>query len=129
LVDRYHGRIMRLAQSVVTRYELAEEIAQETWIAVLRGAERFEGRSSVRSWLFTIYVNRARSASGREFRMPPIDATSPTVDPSRFSSSGQWLTPPEGWSANVDDRLIAVKLAAEAHAAIANLPEVQRARS
>jgi RNA polymerase sigma-70 factor, ECF subfamily len=126
LVDRYHGRIVRLAQTIVGRHELAEEVAQETWIAVLRGASRFEGRSSVRSWLFAICVNRARSTSGREFRTPSVDATSPSVDPSRFTSSGQWVTPPEDWSAVVDDRLLAAKLAAEAQVAIADLPEVQR---
>lgn len=126
LVDRYHGRIVRLAQTIVTRHELAEEVAQETWIAVMRGASGFEGRSSARSWLFAICVNRARSASGREFRTLAVDATSPSVDPSRFTSSGQWLTPPEDWSADVDDRLMAAKLAAEAHIAIADLPELQR---
>lgn len=126
LVDRYHQRLVGLAATVVTRHELAEEVAQETWIAVLKGVERFEGRSSLRTWLFRICVNRARSLGRHEQRNPPIDTSSPAVDPSRFASTGQWSTPPADWTEAVDDRLVAAGLIGPARDAIASLPEIQR---
>jgi RNA polymerase sigma-70 factor, ECF subfamily len=125
LVDRYHPRLVRLAQATVVKRELAEEVAQETWIAVIRGAQRFEGRSSLRTWLFRICVNRARSTQGREYRLTPVDTSSPTVDRQRFTSSGQWAVPPEDWTIAVDDRLVADALVGQARTAIAELPELQ----
>lgn len=126
LVDRYHSRLVRLAQSVVSRREVAEEVAQETWIAVLRGAERFEGRSSVRTWLFRICVNRARTAAGREGRDPSLDPTDPAVDPHRFTTGGQWASPPADWTDAVDDRLVAAGLIGPLRAAIGGLPPLQQ---
>lgn len=126
LVGRYHARIVGLARTVVVRHELAEEVAQDTWIAVIRGASGFQGRSTVRSWLFQICVNRARTTAGREFRTTPVDTDSPTVDPSRFTSTGQWSSPPGDWSTSVDDRVVAAQLAAEAREVVATLPELQR---
>ncbi len=126
LVDRYHSRIVGLAGTVVARRELAEEVAQETWIAVMRGADQFEGRSTVRSWLFQICINRAKTTASREHRSTPVDTDSPVVDPSRFTSTGQWSAPPEDWAASVDDRIVAVQLVAEAHQAISTLPDLQR---
>jgi RNA polymerase sigma-70 factor (ECF subfamily) len=126
LVDRYHGRLVGLARTVVGSAPLAEEAAQETWIAVLRGAERFEGRSAARTWLFRICVNRARTIGRREGRSTPVDTNEPAVDPSRFSSTGQWSAPPEDWTASVDERLVAAELAGHVMDAIELLPDTQK---
>jgi RNA polymerase sigma-70 factor (ECF subfamily) len=126
LVDRYHVRLVRLAQSVVGSRETAEDVAQETWVAVLRGVDRFEGRSMLRTWLFRVCVNRARSTGTRERRSTPIDTGEPAVDPRRFSSTGHWSTPPEDWSGAVDDRLVASGLASHVKGAIDGLPDIQR---
>ena len=126
LVVRYHTRLVRLAQSFVARRDLAEDIAQETWIAVVRGVERFERRSSLRTWLFTICVNQARSTRKRESRAVPVDASLPTVDPDRFGRDGAWTLPPTPWTDLVDDRLQAAALAPMAQRAIENLPDPQR---
>jgi RNA polymerase sigma-70 factor (ECF subfamily) len=126
LVVRYHTRLVRLAGSFVARRDLAEDIAQETWIAVLRGVDRFEHRSSPRTWLFAICVNQARSTGKREQRMVPVDASLPTVDPDRFGRDGAWALPPAPWTDAVDDRLQAAALAPMAQRAIDDLPDPQR---
>jgi RNA polymerase sigma-70 factor, ECF subfamily len=87
LVECYHTRLRRFAYSFGARGELAEDIAQETWVALLRGIDRFEGRSSLRTWLFQICANRARSMAAREQRVVP-------VDPDRFGPDGGWPTQP-----------------------------------
>src|SRR5882672_6013438 len=68
LVGRYQPRMLRLAEATVGSRAVAEEVTQDTWLAVLRGVERFEGRSSLKTWLFHILLNRARSAASREQR-------------------------------------------------------------
>ncbi len=68
LVERYHSSMLRLALSFVSSQAVAEEVVQDTWLAVLRGLDRFEERSSLRTWLFTILVNRARTTGVREAR-------------------------------------------------------------
>ena len=126
LVERYHTRIVRLARSFVARRELAEDVAQETWIAVVRGVDRFEGRSSLRTWLFRICVNQARSTGKREQRIVPVDPSQPTVEPNRFGHNGEWVRPPAPWTDAVDDRMQAAALAPLAQRAIEDLPEPQR---
>jgi RNA polymerase sigma-70 factor, ECF subfamily len=126
LVGRYHNRFVRLAQSVVGSHPIAEEVAQETWLAVLRGLPQFERRSSLQTWMFRICVNRARSSGGREHRTVPIDTGGPTVDPARFSTDGAWAAPPEDWTDAVDDRMVASGLIPHVSAAIDDLPELQR---
>jgi RNA polymerase sigma-70 factor (ECF subfamily) len=73
LVTEYHPRLVRLARAFVPRPDLAEDAVQETWLALLRGIDRFEGRSSLQSWLFQICANRARSLSARERPTIPLD--------------------------------------------------------
>ena len=68
LVRRYQPRLLRLAESTVGRGAVAQEVTQDTWLAVFRGVDRFEGRSSFKTWLFRILLNRARSAARREER-------------------------------------------------------------
>ena len=72
LVGRYHEPMLRLAASFVPSAAVAEEVVQDTWLAVLRGLERFEGRSALKTWLFRILVNRARTTGTREQRSVPV---------------------------------------------------------
>jgi RNA polymerase sigma-70 factor, ECF subfamily len=126
LVGRYHNRFVRLALSVVGSRPVAEEVAQDTWLAVLRGLPTFERRSLVRTWMFRICMNRARSSGGREHRSVPVDTADPAVDPARFASGGAWAVPPEDWSEAVDNRLIAAELLPLVWEAIGELPDGQR---
>ncbi len=111
LVRRHHAAWLRLAAGYVPSMAVAEEAVQDTWLGVLRGISRFEGRSSVRTWLFRILVNRARTAGARERRSIAIGDPGPAVDESRFDGTGHWAAPPERWVEEADDRLDAAKLA------------------
>jgi RNA polymerase sigma-70 factor, ECF subfamily len=126
LVRRYHGSMLRLAASFVPSLAVAEEVVQETWLAVLRGIASFEGRSSVRTWLFRILVNRARTAGARERRSVAIGDAGAAVDQSRFDKTGNWVSPPEHWIEQADDRLHAAKVADRLRSAIGDLPALQR---
>jgi RNA polymerase sigma-70 factor (ECF subfamily) len=126
LVDTYHARLVRLARSIVTSREVAEEVVQETWLAVVRGIDRFEGRSSLRTWLFHICVNRARSTAGKESRTSPVDPQGPAADAGWFNSDGSWTSTVEPWPEMVDDRIMAAKLAEQAKHVIEELPSPQR---
>lgn len=122
LVQRYQPRMLRLAEMTVGSRAVAEEVTQDTWLAVVRGVERFEGRSSLKTWLFHILLNRARSAAGREARAgrPEHD-----VD-ERFDKSGAWISPPEPWADRADDRVVAEHLAERVQQLLPLLPESQR---
>ena len=126
LVQRYHAAMFRLACSFVPNAAVAEEVVQDTWLGVLRGINGFEGRSSFRTWLFRILVNRARSAGERERRTVAVGDTGATVAASRFDASGAWLSPPEHWMEEVEDRIEAGKLAGLIRTAIGDLPDRQR---
>jgi RNA polymerase sigma-70 factor (ECF subfamily) len=125
LVSRYHTRLLRLASSFVPSAAVAEEVVQDTWIAVVRGANRFEGRSSVRTWLFRICVNRARTTGGREPRHTSLDDADDPLE-GRFDADGHWSDPPVPWSDAVEDRLVAESVAARVKAHLDDLPEAQR---
>ncbi len=128
LVDAYHPSLVRVAMGFVRSRAVAEEVAQDTWVAVLRGIDRFEGRSSLKTWIFTILANRARSTGVREQRTVPVDVgDSSTVDGRRFDDGGAWSDPPAPWTDAIEDQIEAAKLAELALAAIAELPESQRA--
>jgi RNA polymerase sigma-70 factor, ECF subfamily len=123
LVALYQARLLRLAGTVVASRSVAEEVVQDTWLAVVRGVDRFEGRSSFKTWLFHILLNRARTTAGREHRstlLPDGD-----VD-DRFDGTGAWATPPVPWSDQVDDRLVAERLAHRVREILPTLPEGQR---
>jgi RNA polymerase sigma-70 factor, ECF subfamily len=125
LVDRYHSRLTRFARSFTARPELAEDIAQETWLGLLRGLDGFEGRASLRTWLFQICANRARTLAAKEGRLVPVDPTdpdSPTVDPARFDAGGGWIQPPVPWGEAADD----AELVRRVRAAITLLPVTQQ---
>jgi RNA polymerase sigma-70 factor (ECF subfamily) len=127
LVDRHHSTMVRLARPFVSTSAVAEEVAQETWMAMLRGLSRFEARSSLKTWLFAILINQARKAGVREHRQVPLDPSSgSTVAASRFAADGAWATPPVPWTEEVEDRLTAEALAPPIRAAIDQLPPPQR---
>jgi RNA polymerase sigma-70 factor, ECF subfamily len=126
LVERYNGSMLRLAASFVPSRAVAEEVVQETWLAVLRGLAAFEGRSSLKTWLFTILVNRARSTGVRESRTVPVADAGPVVDASRFGPGGAWVLPPEHWIEEAESRVDAVKLNELLRSALHGLPPRQR---
>jgi RNA polymerase sigma-70 factor (ECF subfamily) len=122
VVRAHHASLCRLARTFVDSSAIAEEVVQETWLAVVRGVDRFEGRSSLKTWLFRILVNRARTIATRERR------TESGVDPddNRFDGNGVWSTPPIPWSEQVEDRVTAAQVAAIARDLLETLPEAQR---
>ena len=125
LVARYQGPLLRLARCLVPSQAVAEEVVQDTWLGVLRGVERFEGRSSFKTWLFRILTNRARSAGSREHRSATIESIH-VVDPSRFDPQGQWSDPLQPWTEDSDDRLDAATWAPLLKSALDDLPPRQR---
>jgi RNA polymerase sigma-70 factor (ECF subfamily) len=134
IVGRYHASMLRVAQVFVQTPAVAEEVVQETWLAVLEGISRFEGRSALRSWIFRILANRARTRAQREGRTQPFSSLEeqdggPTVDPARFLPDdhpqwpGHWSAPPSPWA---DARLMAGETLALAQRAIDALPPRQK---
>jgi RNA polymerase sigma-70 factor, ECF subfamily len=126
LVQRYRESMLQLAACYVPSRAVAEEVVQDTWLGVLRGLGGFEERASVRTWLFRILVNRARTAGARERRSTTIDDFEPAVDQGRFDATGHWAEPPEHWLEQVEDRLTAEAMAGRVRVAIADLPDRQR---
>ena len=122
LVRTHHASLVRLATSIVGSRAVADEVVQDTWLAVVKGVDRFEGRSSLRTWLFRILVNRARTTASRERRSDPLG----DIDADRFDATGVWSAPPVPWADRVDDRLVAAQLAPLARSAIDTLPDTQR---
>lgn len=122
LVRRHHAALRRLALSIVGSPAVADEVVQDTWLAVVRGVDRFEERSSFKTWLFHILVNRARTTAGRERRTVGL----PDVDADRFDANGAWSVPPVPWTDQVDERVAAERLAPVVRALIDELPDQQR---
>ncbi|WIM90390.1 sigma-70 family RNA polymerase sigma factor [Candidatus Mycobacterium wuenschmannii] len=92
LVDRHTPAMLRVARGYVRNHEAAEEVVQETWIALLKGIEKFEGRSSLRTWLFTVLVNIAKAKGLRERRGGDgLVFPARTVNPDRFQPAGDDL--------------------------------------
>jgi RNA polymerase sigma-70 factor, ECF subfamily len=127
LAGCHQASMLRLASTFVPSAAVAEEVVQETWIAVLRGIDRFDGRASFRSWLLAILVNRAKSTGMSEARSLPIGDAGPAVDRSRFDAGGAWASPPRHWVEESDDRLLARGLRGRLEAALKRLPSRQRA--
>jgi RNA polymerase sigma-70 factor, ECF subfamily len=126
LVERYNGAMLRLALAFVPNRAVAEEVVQDTWLGVLRGLADFEGRSSLRTWMFAILVNRARTTGSREQRTIPVADAGPVVDASRFGPDGAWSAPPELWIEEAENRIEAGKLADLLRSAMDGLPDRQR---
>jgi RNA polymerase sigma-70 factor (ECF subfamily) len=138
LVGRYHGHLLPLASVYVANRAVAEEVVQETWLAVLEGIDRFEERSSLKTWLSRIVMNRARTKGVRENRMVPFTSWAetetgsfePAVDSGRFRSSkdpypGHWSVGPESWGADPESALLGSEMRDVIDRAIAGLPKAQ----
>jgi RNA polymerase sigma-70 factor, ECF subfamily len=131
LVDVYGASMLRVARSFVPTHAAAEDVVQEAWLGVLRGIDRFEERSSLKTWLFRIVVNTARTRGVRESRTLPFSAlgSEPAVDPERFlgpdhpDHPGAWASPPHEWPAA---RLERKETRAVIAGTIAELPPLQR---
>jgi len=138
LVADYHNTLVRLATVYVTDRAVAEEVAQETWIAVLQGISRFEGRSSLKTWLFRILTNRAKTRAQREGRyvalsaFEELDANEPSVSPDRFNPGADPLYPhhftpiPQRFDEIPEERLLSQETLAVIQRAIEMLPPNQR---
>ena len=139
LVDCHSAAMLRLAKVFVTAQAVAEEVVQETWMAVLEGLSRFEGRSSLKTWIFRILTNHAKTRAQREGRsisfssLPDVDTdiTEPAVDPGRFLPadhqwSGHWISFPLDWREIPEERLLSQETRACIDRAIEALPPGQR---
>jgi RNA polymerase sigma-70 factor, ECF subfamily len=130
LVERHQAALVRLARSFVSSRAVAEDVVQETWLAVLNGIDRFEGRSSLKTWLYRILVNRAKTRGAREARSVPFSSLErtdePSVDPDRFVDAGAWSSPPRPWEGEPVERLLAGEARYVIDAAIEELPPIQR---
>ena len=126
LVARYQQPMLRLARSMVPSQAVAEEAVQDTWLGVVRGIDRFEGRSSFKTWLFRILVNRARSAGSHEHPTSASIESLHAVDPARFDAEGQWADPLDRWVEESEDRLDAATWVPILKAALDELPPRQR---
>lgn len=136
LVDAYSGSLLRVALTYVSNPAAAEEVVQETWMGVLEGIHRFEGRSSFKTWLFKILTNQAKTRGEREGRYVPFPSVGgdagaahdePAVDPSRFDHTGRWITAPTSWDDVTPERLLLSKeIRMLIDRAIESLPVLQR---
>lgn len=134
LIDRHHRAMLGVASTFTTNRALAEEIVQETWMAVLTGLPRFEGRSSLKTWIFHILANRARTRAAREARTVPLSAlgedgaNEPIVDAARFDGRGMWAIAPRPWELDTPEAIVdRAESLAIVEAAIDALPARQRA--
>jgi RNA polymerase sigma-70 factor (ECF subfamily) len=136
LVERLQPAMLRIARMYVSTQAVAEEVVQDAWIGVLRGLESFEGRSSLRTWIFRILTNIAKTRGQREGRSVPFaslagdDLGAPAVDPGRFDTPagdarGHWSTLPDDWSGVPEERLLAHETLETVGVAIDTLPPMQ----
>lgn len=137
LVELYNVPLRRFALTFVRSAAVADEVVQETWLGVISGIARFEGRSSLKTWIFQILTNTAKTRAEREGRTVPLSSLAavgdePAVDPSRFLDEqharwpGHWAAPPTRWSEIPDEALFGHETLAALKDAIATLPEMQR---
>ncbi|MBI4311665.1 MAG: sigma-70 family RNA polymerase sigma factor [Chloroflexi bacterium] len=137
LLEQYHAPLLRLAMVYVPDRAVAEEVVQDTWIGMLKGLEGFEGRSSLKTWLYSILLNKARSTGRREsntipfsaYWNPSADPDEPTVDPEQFTTHdpvGHWVSPPQEWSKTVEEQLLSREMRERILAAINELPPSQK---
>ena len=130
LVSQHDAALHRVARTFVPTQALADDVVQETWLAVIRGLDGFEGRSSLRTWIYTILANRARTRAVREARNLPFSAIGdeggPTVDPAAFGRDGTWRSAPARLDADPETNLLSGELRAHIMAAVDDLPDHMR---
>jgi RNA polymerase sigma-70 factor, ECF subfamily len=140
LVERYSAPLLRVAVAIVGTRAVAEEVVQETWLGFLTGLDRFEGRASLKTWLFRILTNSAKTRAARERRSVPFSALAAAeasaderaVDADRFLPAdhdrwpGHWTSPPRSWADTPERRLLGAETRRVVTDAIERLPEAQR---
>jgi RNA polymerase sigma-70 factor, ECF subfamily len=137
LVTRYHASLKRVARAYVSTDAVAEDVVQETWLAVIDGLDRFEERSTLKTWLFHILTNKAKTRGVRERRSVPFASLGrageeeASVPADRFQGEGDawpghWATPPRPWE-DPERRLASLEAREHLRAAIAALPATQQA--
>ena len=140
LVSRYYNTLLRVAMFYVPNRAVAEEVVQETWIGVLQGICRFEGRSSLKTWIFSILTHRAKTRGQQESRhhsfssLAAADCATPeqAIEPDRFLPADHsqwpdhWSLPPQSWGESPEKRLLSKETQAHLRLAIAALPESQK---
>jgi RNA polymerase sigma-70 factor, ECF subfamily len=134
LVDKHHSALIRMAMGYVADREVAEEVVQDTWMAVIENLSRFEGRSSLRTWIFGILIHKAKDRGIREKRHMTFSAfesceddNEEALDPSRFhqrgEAAGHWAIPPQPWDDQTPEKLLASQQTINAmNSAIESLP-------
>ncbi|HYZ29747.1 MAG TPA: sigma-70 family RNA polymerase sigma factor [Thermoleophilaceae bacterium] len=136
LVDSYYGVMLSVAQSHVKTRAVAEEVIQDAWLAVFKGLERFEGRSSLKTWIISIVINIAKTRGVREARTVPfatmaVEGEEAAVDPDRFRSAndafpGHWWAYPANWNERPEELLMSRETLQVVTDAIEQLPDPQR---
>lgn len=140
LLDQYHAALVRLALIYVPDQAAAEEVVQETWLAVLQGIHRFEGRASLKTWLFRILINQAKKRRARAGRQIPFSAlwqpesepAEPAVEAERFwpgdapRGAGHWAARPDSWADVPESHLLSQETQTYLLRAIEDLPPSQR---
>ena len=131
LIARHDGALRRVARTYLRTDAAVDDVVQETWLGVVRGLDRFEGRSSLRTWIFSILVNRARTRAVRDARSLPFSAIErdgePAVEPAAFAADGSWTSAPPRLDADPETGLLAGELRAQLLAAVDTLTRDQRA--
>jgi RNA polymerase sigma-70 factor (ECF subfamily) len=138
MVGQYQSSLLRVAMIYVKNRSVAEEVVQETWLGVIRGLDRFESRSLLKTWIFRILTNIAKTRAARDSRAIPFSSLAsageddgPSVDPDRFFAAGEsrwaghWSSPPTSWDDVPDRRLVSKETLAVIQSAIAKLPPMQ----
>jgi len=130
LVARHDGALRRVARGFVRTPSAADDVVQETWLAVVRGLEGFEGRSSLRTWIFRILVNRARSRAVGDARSVPFSALEaddrPAVEPAAFGADGRWTSAPPRLDTDPETSLLRGELREQLLGAVERLAPAQR---
>jgi RNA polymerase sigma-70 factor (ECF subfamily) len=131
LVERHDGALRRVARTFVRTPSAADDVVQETWLGVIHGLSAFEGRSSLRTWIFRILVNRARSRAVRDARSVPFSALEhddgPAVEPAAFGADGRWTSAPPRLECDPESSLLSAELREHLLRAVDALPPAQRA--
>lgn len=137
LLDRYDASLHRVARSFVGSDAAVDEVVQDTWLGVIEGIDRFEQRSSLKTWIFHIMTNKAKSRGVSDKRTVPFsaidnDGLGPTIEPDRFfppdhpEFPGHWASPPSAWETLPEARLDANETLDQVRAAMAELPDAHR---
>jgi RNA polymerase sigma-70 factor, ECF subfamily len=131
LVALHDGALHRVARTFVRTDAAADDVVQETWLGVVRGLQTFEGRSSLRTWIFKILVNTARTRAVRDARNLPFsalgDEAGPAVEPGAFGADGRWSSAPVRLEGDPETGLLSAELRAHLLAAVERLSPDQRA--